>query len=68
MQNRLGPHTSPESLRLSIKSAKYTTTGDKIGQIKCFRNIIRGYNGQNVNQKRQKLEKWSEYRVRKKSF
>lgn len=59
----LGPDTSPDSLSLFIKSTKYTAKEDKIGQIKCSRRIIQGYNGQSTNPKRQRLE-----RVRKKSF
>ena len=47
---------SPESLSLFIKSTKYTTKEDKLGQTKCFGNIIFGYQGQNTNPKRQRLE------------
>lgn len=46
---------SPESLRLFIKSTKYTTKEDKLGQTKCCGNIIHGYHGQNTNPKRQRL-------------
>lgn len=46
---------SPESPSLFIKSTKYTTKEDKLGQTKSFRNIIHGYQGQNTNPKRQRL-------------
>lgn len=47
--------SSPESLSLFLKSTKYTTKEDKLGQSKCCGNIIHGYHGQNTNPKRQRL-------------